>query len=443
MRDNNRNRRNSTDRNTGPKVHTRGEQLELIFVEKDFRGERRKVAILGDGEYIDPDYRFNPVIGETYQCSVMGRRAAPTLTAGLPSEVWMPESELRKPIRVSLSFREGRDNKGFIAFYRGYPVFPDRGSEVSIDRLRDYLLCYEGNKFFANALPETTKEDRGLTASIGESVGRKASKDPSRITLKCAKSRPGLVGTPKGEQDTVVEETEKSIWQLLGLAPTDRIGRIRNVSKAKIEETKPERVLKAFGGPEKAPVVIRMNANFNHEAFCEAAERAIQTAEGRGKPAGNTTPDDTAEPEVKTGPAAEKPGKTEAKAKPKRTSSRKKAKTAEPGNEEAEGYPNLSEEFKNRQASVQVEVLPTRTAVTDHEPDPECGADDDASESSDGSPSGAERFRKRFENAEAAPKPTTKPKADKADGADKGKEAAPSGTFAEQLKGVELGSEED
>lgn len=439
MRDNKRNRKNDNNRNTGPRVHTRGEQLELIFIEKEFMGERRKVAVLGDGAYIDPDYQFNPVIGETYQCSVMGRRAAPTLTAGLPPEVWLTESELRKPNKVSLVFKEGRDGKGFIAFYRGYPVFPDRGSEVSIGRLRDYLLCYAGNKFFANALPETAGKSGGLTASIGESLGREAPEDPSRITLKCAKSRPGLVGTPKSEGDTVVTETEKSIWQLLGLAPTDRIGKVRSVSKAKIEETKPERVLKAFGGSEKAPVVIRMNANFNHEAFCEAAERAIQIAEGRGKPKGNTTPDDTAKPEADTETASETPKEAKSKPKPKRTSSWKKAKTAGSSDGETEGYPNLSEEFAERQKGVTVEVLPQKAA--DHEPEPECGADDDASESEDGSRSGMDRFRSKWNAAGTATKPATEPEADKAGGGVED-EGTPKGSLAEQLKALEVDSKD-
>lgn len=442
MRDNKRNRKSNKNhrdnREKGPEVHTRGEQIELIFVEKDFRGERRKVAVLGEGTYIDPDYRFDPVIGETYQCSVMGKRAAPTLTAGLPSEVWMPESELRKPIKVSLTFRPGRDSKGFIAFYRGYPVFPDRGSEVSVDRSRGYLLSYGGNKFFANALPETASEGSGLTASIGESVGHEVAKDPSLVTMKCAKSRPGLVGTPKHEDDTVVTETEKSIWQLLRLAPTDRIGKIRSVSKIKIEGTEPERVLKAFGGPEKAPVVIRMNAQFNHDAFCEAAERAIQIAEGRGKSAENTTSDGTAEPEAKTEPTAGKPEKTGTEAKPKRTSSRKKAKTAGSSDGETEGYPNLSEEFAERQKGVTVEVLPQKATVDNHEPEPKCGADDDASESEDGSRSGMDRFRSKWNAAGTATKPATEPKADNANGTDEGKEATPNGSFAEQLAAVDL-----
>ncbi|MEY4745351.1 MAG: hypothetical protein RL272_1296 [Candidatus Parcubacteria bacterium] len=284
------------DRSRGSSQHafTKGEQIEVIFVQKDFGSGSRVVSYLTDGTIVFPKtLRFRPIPGKKYQCSVMIRDndrgpfglALPTLPMTLTPKEWVPVEELRSCLVANLTFqqkpgREGQDRR-LIAFHEGRAVFPDNGTTVVPGRPVACLLREAGNVAFAIPLGIEQSTGTGLVR-LGELVGEVNLTDLMHVVVKAASKKAGVVGMPKADADLDVSGEYRNIYELLS-DPEAKV--LVNESSSEDEVNKayrrktlllhPDRVAQDFGGQDKVPLPIKKNAEFFFEALGTAKDRAL------------------------------------------------------------------------------------------------------------------------------------------------------------------------
>jgi hypothetical protein len=307
--DRNQNRNRNRDRNS-PRVNAKGEQMELIFGEMQIAGERRMVSMLADGTYVYPDsLRFRPMStvdgrpsGEPkrYVCSVRFKEtrkgkiglARPTLPHTLTPREWVPFEELQSVLLVPLVFElrgkpGGDGEKRLIAFYNGRAVFPNTGTTVAAGQRTLCMLREAGNVAFAVPVSIEQTKGKGLM-KLAEALGEASIADLAYVVLKTAKAKPG-VGRPKEEKDVeIAADSYRSVYELLSdpdrgvvVNESSTEDEIAKAYKGKVRSVHPDTVCSAWGGQDKAPVIVRKNAQLFFEAIESAKSRALEIIESR------------------------------------------------------------------------------------------------------------------------------------------------------------------
>jgi hypothetical protein len=111
-------------------------------------------------------------------------------------------------------------------------------------------------------------------------LGKLASSNPELVQLKRARARHGVI-SPKCDKDVTVTTESRSIWSLLSstgrrVTKATPLSALRKAIAIRVEDTKPEQKLKAFGGPDKAPYIIGLEVRNLHEAVKQAAKQALE-----------------------------------------------------------------------------------------------------------------------------------------------------------------------
>lgn len=326
--------RNHDRGNRGNKaqVFSKGEQMEVVFAEKDFPSGRRKVSYVTDesGSIIvyPKSKRFQPVPGKPYQCSVMFKEnsrgkfglALPSTPFTLTPKEWLPVEELRSCLVVSLVFqqkagREGQD-KRLIAFNEGRAVFPDNGTTVVAGKLTQCLLREAGNVAFAIPVGVEQQTGKGLML-LGEKLGEVLREDLLHVVVRSARKKAG-VHIVKSDGDIEVSGEYRSIFEILSNADAKTVvtesSTEDEVNKAYRRITlvlHPDKVAQDFGGADKLPLTVKKNSEFFFEALGTAKERAIDLiARKKGGSAEKRT--DAAKVQADA-PKGDKPGKRDRK----------------------------------------------------------------------------------------------------------------------------------
>lgn len=324
------NRSNNDRGNRGNKarVFSKGEQMEIVFAEKDFPSGRRKVSYVTDesGSIIvyPKSKRFQPIPGKAYQCSVMFKEnsrgkfglALPSTPFTLTPKEWLPVEELRSCLVVSLVFqqkagREGQD-KRLIAFNEGRAVFPDNGTTVVAGKLTQCLLREAGNVAFAIPVGVEQQTGKGLML-LGEKLGEVLREDLLHVVVRCARKKAG-VHIVKSDGDIEVSGEYRSIYEILSNKDANAVvtesSTEDEINKAYRRITlvlHPDKVAQDFGGADKLPLLVKKNAEFFFEALGTAKERAIDLiARKKGGSAEKRT--DAAKVQADA-PKGDKPGK--------------------------------------------------------------------------------------------------------------------------------------
>lgn len=331
----NRQHGNRSDRNRGgskPRVFSKGEQIEIVFAEKDFPSGRRKVSyVTGESGSViiyPKSKRFQPIPGKPYQCSVMFKEnsrgkfglALPSTPFTLTPKEWLPVEELNSCLVVSLVFqqkagREGQD-KRLIAFNEGRAVFPDNGTTVVAGKLTQCLLREAGNVAFAIPIAIEQQTGKGLML-LGEKLGEVLREDLLHVVVRSARKKAG-VHIVKSDGDVEVSGEYRSIYEILSNsdAKTEvtESSTEDEVNKAYRRITlvlHPDKVAQDFGGADKLPLLVKKNAEFFFEALGTAKERAIDLiARKKGGSAEKRT--DAAKVQADA-PKGDKPGKRDRK----------------------------------------------------------------------------------------------------------------------------------
>lgn len=296
MSNQNRQHGNRNNDRRGNKGHafTKGEQIEIIFVKKDFGSGPRLVSYLSDGTIVfTKSLRFKPTPGKKYQCSVMIREnsrgpfglALPTLPMTLTPKEWVPIEELRSCLVANLVFeqkrgREGQDQR-LIAFHEGRAVFPDNGTTVVPGKPVACLLREAGNVAFAIPLGIEQSSGTGLVR-LGEKLGEVLEADLKHVVVKAASKRAGVVGMPKADADLDVSGEYRNIYELLSdpeakvmVSESSTEDEVNKAYRRKTLLLHPDRVAQDFGGQDKVPLPIKKNAEFFFEALGTAKDRAL------------------------------------------------------------------------------------------------------------------------------------------------------------------------
>jgi len=292
----NRNRQHgnrNNDRNRS-KTFSKGEQMEVIFVKKDFGSGVRLVSYLQDGTVIFPkSLRFKPVAGKKYQCSVKFREnsrgpfglALPTLPMTLTPKEWIPVEELRSCLVANLVFeqkkgREGQDAR-LIAFHEGRAVFPDNGTTVAPGKPTACLLREAGNVAFAIPIGVEQSTGKGLMR-LGEKLGEVLEADLKHVVVKVASKKAGVVGMPKTDAELDISGEYRNIYEVLSdaeakvmVTESSTEDEVNKAYRRKAQQLHPDRVAQDFGGGDKLPLPIKKNAEFFFEALGTAKERAL------------------------------------------------------------------------------------------------------------------------------------------------------------------------
>jgi hypothetical protein len=272
------------------------EQIEVIFAEKTVDGCKRLVSLLGDGTDVFPgSRRFHPKAGVKYLCSVkfVGRGgkvglAKPVLPYTLSPSEWVSPSDLRTCLVSTLVFRKqtrkDRDGKEFvrlIAWDKGQAVFPDDGVEMPVEKPVVCLLREAGTVAFALPLSVEAQTSQTGLVTLAEAIGEVSLRELSFIIVRDTETKPGTVGAPRAESDLMEVTRYKSVYEILKVSEQATADEIRRAFKSKAPAVHPDRVLQAFGGRDKAPVLVRKTAENYFAALTEAHERALHIIERR------------------------------------------------------------------------------------------------------------------------------------------------------------------
>lgn len=284
-RQNQKNRNRNRNRNGRPAVNAKNEQIEVIFAEKDFGDGPRPVCYMGDGLVIYPaTRRFQPKPGVAYQCDVrvVGNGkvglARPTLPYTLSPKEWVPTSDLRRVLVRELTFFQ---NKGRImARDRGQVVFPDNGVNITVGQPTPCMLRERGTVSFALPLPQEARSSEKGLVKLAEVIGEATIKDLAFVVLLTAKNRPG-VALAKTDGDVELISSYRNVYDILGVSERATADEVKKAYRQKVAAVHPDKVLQAFGGKEKAPVVVRMNAEGFFNTLTQAYERVLELIERR------------------------------------------------------------------------------------------------------------------------------------------------------------------
>ena len=271
------------------------EQIEVTFAEKAVDGSKRMISYLGDGTVVYPGTRrFHPKAGTKYLCSVkfVGRGgkvglAKPVLPYTLSPSEWVATSELRTCCVSTLMFRkntrmvDGKQVERLIAWDNGQAVFPDDGVEMPVEKPVTCLLREAGTVAFALPLTvEAQTSQKGLV-KLAEIANEASLRDLAFVVVRDTVVKSGTVGAPRSEGDVEEIKRYRNIYDILGVKDGATIDEIRRAFKTKAPAVHPDRVLQAFGGKDRAPILVRKNAENYFEALNEAHERALDIIERR------------------------------------------------------------------------------------------------------------------------------------------------------------------
>ncbi|HTM68812.1 MAG TPA: hypothetical protein VL426_05965 [Candidatus Binatia bacterium] len=301
-RNNDRNRDRGQNRDRS-KTYSKGEQMEVIFVKKDFGSGARIVSYLQDGTVIFPkSLRFKPVPGKKYQCSVKFREnsrgpfglALPTLPMTLSPKEWIPVEELRSCLVVTLNFEQKRGREGqdarLIAFHEGRAVFPDNGTTVVPGKPHACLLREAGNVAFAIPIGVEQQTGKGLMR-LGEKLGEVFEADLKHVVVRAATKKPGVIGMPKTDADIEVTSEYRNIYEVLSgpdakvmVTESSTEDEVNKAYRRMAIDLHPDKVAQDFGGADKLPLPVKKNAEFFFEALGTAKEKALELiARKKGK----------------------------------------------------------------------------------------------------------------------------------------------------------------
>ncbi len=300
-----------------PQVNAKHEQMEIIFAEKSFDGQKRAVCYLGDGTVIYPGTRrFRPVAGRTYQCDVRmtgnGKvgLAKPALPYTLTPKEWVPVSELRSVLVAVVTFRqnEREGKKRLIGYCDGQVVFPDSGCEVPVNKPVHCMLRERGTVSFAIPLPQEAQSSETGLVKMAEVFQEANLRDFAFVVLESAKKKT-CVAVARSEADVEVSSSYRNIYDILGVTEQAGETEVKKAYRQKADLCHPDKVLQPFGGREKAPLTVRLNAESFFRTLTQAQERALDIIKRRGEkntpaPAAETKP---VEPKPVPAPKAAEP----------------------------------------------------------------------------------------------------------------------------------------
>ncbi len=300
-------------------LFTKGDQMNLVFVERPFYfGDKvfaRTVAILPDGREIKPQSRrFKPVVGTDYPCSVIWRKSArgrdyglamPSMPYTLSPEEWVPadSTSISAVLTETLTFREmpakGNRPARLMAYdHEGRIIFLDRQSKAIAGQPTQCVIVEAMSCGFAIPLTLAQATTGSAIVKLGEMIGEITLDDLKHVLVSSPKP---LVRDPKSPADFGKSSVYRSIYDLLSDAKENRMvderssaDEIRRAYAKRVGKVHPDKVLAPFGGQDKAPIVLRLKAQYYFDAMRQAYERALELIERRIAPKAEATVEQTA-----------------------------------------------------------------------------------------------------------------------------------------------------